>query len=160
MENVSDKKQLRLADAITRLENLILGMEKELLKDVKIIDSGTKCSLATEKLEFTYPNFEIETSCTRKRPICSLPEYLQRNAIRLKALHDGISSNSELQRLHKVLGEVLQDPKKAKGRNCQGLGDTIICLDAPRRCDILSTNIKDFAPICDFLSKSFVGIRW
>lgn len=160
LESVSDKRQTRFSDAITRLQNLILGMEKALLRDVRMIDSGTNCPLADKKLEFVYPIFEIETSCTRKKPACSLPQYLQKNIKKLQTLNQGISSDEKLKKLHKTLGIVLQNPKKGKGRNCQILGDTIICLDAPENCDIFSTNTKDFGPICKHLGKSFVVVKW
>ena len=160
MESISDKRQTRMADAIVRLENLILGMQRELFKNVMIVSSGTDCPLAREELKFVYPNFEIETSCTRKRPICSLPAYVKSKRMELRALSTGISSNSKLGKLHTKLDEVLQDSKKARGRNCQVLGDTIICLDAPKQCIIFSTNIRDFAPICNFLGKPFAGIKW
>jgi hypothetical protein len=159
LEHVSDKRQLRFADALSRLENLISGMEKQLLKDVQILKSGTGCELAEEELEFNDPYFSIKTSCSRKTAHCALPTYLTQNSVGLNALKTGISGNSQLEKLNVVLSIVLQDPEKAKGKHCKILGDTLICLDAPQNCDIFSTNINDFDPICRLLGKPFIGVR-
>jgi hypothetical protein len=160
LETVSDKGQLRVDDAIVRLENLILGMEKKLLQDVKLMDTGTKCPLAEEELKFEYPYFRIKTDCTRNNPNCSLPDHIRNNGAQLEALHVDIGGNQNLQKLHVKLAEVLKNPRNARGRNCQILGDTIICLDAPQQSDVFSTNIRDFAPICKSLGRSFIGIEW
>jgi hypothetical protein len=158
LERVSDKKQLRYSDALTRLENLISVIEKELLKDVQILKSGTGCSLASEEIEFDDPYFRIKTSCTRKNAVCSLPNQIAQNSASLNVLKQGITGNKQFEKLSKALVDVLQNPEKSKGVRCKILGDTLICLDAPDNCDILSTNINDFSPICFHLRKQFVGV--
>jgi len=159
LKSVSDKGNLRYADTLARLENLILGIEKEVLRGVQIIESGTKCQLAEEELEFNYPYFDIKHSCTQQTAICSLPAYLAQNMKVLHVLKTGISGIPHLRKLEQALDILLQDPKKAKGNRCKTLGDTIICLDAPKDCDIFSTNEKDFDPISKHLGKSFVSAR-
>lgn len=158
LESVSDKRQLRFADALSRLENLINGMEKEILKNVQILKSETGCQLANEELEFDAPYFSIRTSCSRKNAVCSLPEYVIQSSSSLRAVKMGISGNRQLDKLKDTIDIVLANPEKAKGNNCKTLGDTLICLEAPKHCIILSTNIKDFKPICSSLGKSFKGI--
>lgn len=159
LESVSDKRQLRFADAVSRLENLISGMEREMLRNVKILKSGTGCKLAEEEVEFESPYFSIRTSCSRKNAVCSLSDCITQNSAALTALQDDLSDSQRFRKLSETLGIVLQHPEKAKGKNCKVLGDTLICLDAPSTCDIFSTNINDFRPICASLGKSFVGIR-
>jgi len=159
LESVSDKKQLRFADALSRLENLINGMEKEMLRDIQIMKSGTNCQLADEEVEFDAPYFRIRTHCSRKNAVCSLPEYLIQNKLLLRVLKTDISDNKQLCKLKDALDVVLKNPDKAKGNNCKTLGDTLICLDAPNDCIIFSTNKKDFGPICSSFGKSFEAVR-
>jgi hypothetical protein len=158
LESVSDRRQVRFADAIVRLENLINGMEKEMLRNVQILKSGTGCQLASEEIEYDAPYFSIKTSCSRKTAVCLLHEHVTRNSAVLRALKVGVSNSLQFKKLSETLDIVLQNPEKAKGKNCKILGDTLICLDAPDNCDIFSTNVKDFGPICASLCKSFVGI--
>lgn len=160
LETVSDKDQLRVDDAIVRLENLILGMEKRLLRDINLMDTGTKCPLAEEELKFEYPYFRIKTDCSRNSRNCSLPDHIRNNAVQLRVLHADIGDNQDLEKLHAKLAQVLKNPRNARGRNCQILGDTIICLDAPQQSDVFSTNIRDFVAICKSLGRSFTGIKW
>lgn len=150
---------LRYPSAVCRLENLILGLEKELLKDVKIIESGTNCHLAEEELEFYFPIFTLNISCTREKAHCCLPAYLSDNLEALRALESAIAGIDNLEGLRKALNIILKDTEKAKGNYCKTLGDTVICLDAPQNCDVLSTNEKDFKPICECLKKSFISAK-
>jgi len=155
---VTDKRQLRLADSVARLSNLIVGLDKLLLKDISLFQSGTGCPLATEEIEFVSPTYKINTSCTKTSPACMIEQYIETNKCYLRKVYDHIASNPNLKQLHDLLDKIFIDSKEAKGRNCQILADTIICLNSPIECVILATNAKDFEPICESLGKRFVGI--
>lgn len=150
---------LRYPDAVTRLENLIFAFEKDVLRNVKIIESGTGCNLAKEEIEINYPIISLNISCTRSNADCCLPNFVNQNRAILKKLRDDIAGIEDCKQLRETLDEILQDPEKSKGNNCKTLGDTIICLDSPIDCDILSTNEKDFKPICDSMNKPFVSAK-
>lgn len=158
LNKITDNRQLRMKTAITRLENLILGTKALLFRDVSTIESGTLCPLSEETVEFDYPTFKLNTSCTKSRAMCSLAQYLKAYTSKLSNIQQAISSDPKMKKLSSALEKVIADPNEARGRRCQTLGDVIICLDAPGGCNVYSTNAKDFAVICRIMKKKFVKI--
>jgi len=158
LSKVTNRRQLRVADSLARLANLIVGLPDILLHGVSLIASGTGCPLASERAEFTSPIYSINVSCTRKSPKCNLAQFLRMNRSNLKEIRDHISQNIDQRLLHSLLEEIINKERLAKGRRCKKLGDTIICLDSPKDCHICSTNVKDFLPICESLRKKFLEI--
>jgi len=156
LDKVTDNKQIRIKTAMPRLENLILGTKALLFRDVSTTPSGTLCPLSQENVEFAYPTFKLNTSCTKSSATCSLAQYLRVYSSELSNLKQAISSNSKMKKLCSALEKAIADPNEAKGRRCQTLGDVIICLDAPDCCNVYSTNARDFAVICRILKKKFV----
>jgi len=159
LERISDKRQLRIADTITKLESLIFALSRSmLLQDIALVPSGTKCALANREIEKRHLSYSIDTSCTRQSPVCSVADYMKTNLAYLKNIDAFVRSYPHFYKLRRVLAEVAKDPRKAKGRNCLTLGDVIICLDSPDGYGIASTNAKDFEPICKCLGKPFIRI--
>jgi len=158
LDKITDNRQLHVKTAIARLENLILGANKLLFQDISIIESGSLCPLSRENVEFDYPIFKLNTSCTKIAAGCSLPYYLNTHTSKLSNLQQAISSDSKKKKLCVALAKVIANPRNAKGRCCQTLGDVIICLDAPNGCDVYSLNAQDFAVICKILRKKFLKI--
>lgn len=159
LSKITNRRRLRLADAITRLETLILGLDMLLLKDVTMLKSGTECPLADESVRFVPPTYRINTSCTKTSPICAIKKYFNEKDAALHKIHKDIMSDSNLRKLFVLLDKILKKEDTPKGRNCMTLGDTIICLDCPIGYTIYGTNIKDFVPLCRCLSKKFVGVK-
>lgn len=156
---ITKKQELRVEDAIARLENLIAGLRVVLFNDISFTPSGTDCPLADEEIVYIPPIYAIETRCTRKMPECKIVEYLEENRKNIRKICSSLRSDEKFSKLHDFLNKMIGNEKIAKGRNCQKLGDIIICLDSPAGFTIYSTNIKDFAIICKSLGKPFVGIK-
>lgn len=159
LSKITNKGELRLEDSVARLANLITGLHKLLFKDIFLIQSGTECPLADEKIEYLAPIYRISISCTKKSPDCLIQKFMEKNKQNLRNICNYISSDPDFEKLHRLLVKVIENPKKSKGRNCFTLSDIIICLDSPINYAIYSTNIKDFKPICASLGKKFVGLK-
>jgi hypothetical protein len=156
---ISQQRQLRLADSIAKLENLIVALGQSMyLRDVKVIASGTNCPLSCAQIGYVSGTYGINTSCTRGAPECNVSTYMKSKTSDLKRVLDEIMTVSDLSDLSDLLKEVLVDSQKAKGRNCMVLGDLIICLDSPSDYVIYSSNTKDFGPICRSLAKPFAPL--
>lgn len=156
LEKLTNKRQLRLADAITRLESLITGLHSLLLRDIKLIESKTKCPLAHIRIEELDQIYEISFSCKRESAKCNLEYFLKENKDNLGKI---LALNALNSKLLELVSKISEDSRIAKGRNCSKLGDIIICLEAPSNYTIYSTNVNDFEPICKALEKKFAGIR-
>jgi hypothetical protein len=156
LDKITDNRQIRIKTAMAKLENLIFGTKALLFRDVATVTSGTLCPLSQENVEFDYPAFKLNTSCTKSTATCSLAKYLKANTPKLLELKQAISSDPKMEKLCLVLEKAILDPNEAKGRRCQTLGDLIICLDAPYSSNVYSTNVKDFAVICHIVKKKFV----
>jgi len=159
LSKITDKGQLRVEDSISRLANLITGLRVALFGNISFIRSGTDCPLAYEEIVFIPPIYIIETRCTRDLPECRIVEYLEENKKNMRKIFNSLASDETYRKLHDFLSKLIKNKKIAKGRNCQKLGDIIICLDSPADYTIYSTNIKDFAIICKSLGKPFIGIK-
>jgi len=159
LSQITDKGQLRVEDSIARLANLITGLRKALLSDISIILSGTDCPLADENIVHIPPIYIIETRCTRNLPECRIVEFLEEKRDEIRKIWSSLASDESFGTLYDFLSKMIGNEKIAKGRNCQKLGDIIICLDSPNGYTIYSTNIKDFAIICKSLGKPFIGIK-
>ena len=159
LSKITDKGQLRVEDSITRLANLITGLRIALFSNISFIRSGTDCPLADEEVVFIPPIYVIDTRCTRDLPECQIVEYLEKNRNNMRKICSFLASDESFSKLHDFLSKLIENEKIAKGRNCQKLGDIIICLDSPAGYMIYSTNIKDFAIICKSLGKPFIGIK-
>lgn len=149
-----------MADSITRLANLITGLHIALFKGISLIRSGTDCPLADEDILYTPPIYLIETKCTRVSPECKIVDFLEVNTKNLRKIRDSLTSEPAFSNLHDLLGKVIGNENIAKGRNCQKLGDIIICLNSPTGYTVYNTNIKDFAIVCKSLGKPFIGIKY
>jgi hypothetical protein len=153
LEKVSDKKQLRVADAIARLESLINGLHALLMRDVTLLDSRIGCPIANVRPKKANRIYEMPMSCRRKDARCSVHQFLDEHKDALKKIltFDKIDQN-----LFIIVSNVTKNFNIAKGKNCAKLGDIIICLEAPNDHTIYSTNKKDFNPLCKALRKELI----
>lgn len=155
---ITQQRQLRLADSMARLENLIIALGQSMyLRDVDVMASGTNCPLSDSQIEYVSGTYRINTSCTKKAPACDVSAYMNNRTEDLKKVLAEVSTVSHLENLTTLLKNVIVNPQEAKGRNCATLGDLIICMDSPDDYVISSSNTKDFAPICKSLGKPFVS---
>ena len=76
---ITNERQLRVADAITRLESLIVGLHSLLFRDISLIPTKTLCPLADLTIESISQIFEISFSCTRKTAKCKIEQFLEEN---------------------------------------------------------------------------------
>jgi len=156
LEKITNKRQLRLADAITRLESLIRGLHYILFRDINLIDSKTNCPLANMKITKTNGVYKMPLCYSREVATCDLEKFIEENRQSLVK----ISVRKDIDgKLSKFIAKIIDTPAIAKGRNCSKIGDVIICLEAPDDSWIYSTNISDFKPICKALKKKFIGIK-
>lgn len=160
LSKITDEGQLRVEDSIARLANLITGLRIVLLSGISIVTSGTDCPLADKEVVHIPPIYTIETRCTRDSPECKIVNYMEENRTSITEILNSPVSNESFEKLRDFLSKLIGNEKIAKGRNCQKLGDIIICLDSPSDFTIYSTNVKDFAIVCESLGKSFVGIKF
>lgn len=154
---ITNKRELRLEDAITRLESLINGLHDLLFKDISLINSKTNCPLIEAEIEKSGQIYKISLLCRRETAVCDLSNFLKNFEEDLK----NISTQENIDpKISELIDNILVDFSFARGRNCLKLGDIIICLEESNNYPIYSTNIKDFILICRALNKRFVGIKY
>ncbi len=150
-----------LDDDISRiLEELEWLIEEDLLvmfrmKIDKITDA-TRCALAYQqpvRQGNTYAPGFLQVS--RERFDCDLPAFIEHNRDAFQTVYDVLSvqRSSHTRRLRQVLSRVLNVPAESKGRNALTLGDAIIAVEMPKDALLLTTNRRDFEPICAALGK-------
>lgn len=160
LSRISGKLRFDVNIAIARLENLLTEFDVIFLDDISVIVSGTECPLsyAVKSVESAY---EVASSmtCRRDAPPCRIVDYLLENKQQLKNLHTNVAQDKEFAGICSLLTRWFEEPLVAKGRNCMILGDIIICLDSPKKCSIVSTNVKHFELICKSLGKDFIQMK-
>jgi hypothetical protein len=76
---------------------------------------------------------------------------------RILELLEGHGGKPENQKMHQALRHILRTPKRAFSDNqCRNLGDAVFAIMAPDDAVILTTNIKDHAPLASALGKTAV----
>jgi predicted nucleic acid-binding protein len=153
LEKISDKRQLRVADAVVRLESLINGLHALLMRDVTLLNSKIGCPIANVRPIKVNRIYEMPISCRRKNARCSVDQFL---AYYKDALNKILALVMFDQNLSNTVTSVTKSFNVAKGKNCARLGDIIICLEAPDDHTIYSTNKEDFDPICKALGKKLI----
>jgi len=84
-----------------------------------------------------------------------LPAFIEANRDAFQTVYDALSAqrSSHTLRLRQVLSRILNVPAESKGRNALTLGDVIIAVEMPKDALMLTTNRRDFEPICAALGK-------
>lgn len=121
------------------------------------IINGTKCNRANAFIKIvdgvaTLKNYK----CTKKDKFCEICEFWDKHKEELELLN--ISDNIDEKYLL-ALKEIQNDKNQAKGNNCRTVGDCVIALESMElnERNILTTNIKDFKPICEALDINIVS---
>lgn len=121
------------------------GLEYPLLNE-------TNCHRAKAKVVFAGGRAGIPgVNCSKKDNFCTSCEFWEK----YKEYIIGLENESGLQEKMKTALLKLKDDKELlKGNICKSLGDCIISLEALQTTDkkVCTTNIKDFKPICDYIS--------
>jgi len=120
------------------------------------ITDATHCALAYQqptRQGNTYAPGFLQVS--RERFDCDLPAFIEKNRDAFQAVCDALSNQraARMRRLRQVLSRVLDVPEESKGRNALALGDVIIAVEMPKDALLLTTNRRDFEPICAALGK-------
>jgi len=87
------------------------------------------------------------------RPYCRLAPILQKRSVECRRIIDVIDvqlPKSENARRRKAL-KALQNPRLFNPKQCRDLGDAAIVLLCPPDARLLTTNLKDFDPLCTAL---------
>jgi len=95
-------------------------------------------------------------SCPRDSK-CSVAIELSKRQNDVKTLMDVISERlgkAENQRRYQALRQIYRTPTKSYSDSlCRGLGDAVFAIMAPSDCVIVTTNIRDHAPLANALGK-------
>lgn len=156
-----------------RREKLLIRLRRmfewELLdifeEDVSYIPDHIKCTPAKANPKKGIEQFIKQLKCQKDWEQCSLPSFLKLKQKRLKRLID-LSVSSEYQKdqafqnIASLCKKVLDDFNQCKGNNCKILGDLIIALEVIPEHILLTSNIRDFKPICEAVKTSVKFIKY
>ena len=122
----------------------------------RILIDKTEClrSLAIPRKENNL--WILSVGCTQKpKPQCRIEPFLLKEKIdELQKIED---LPQEMSKVENIVQLICKEEKKPFGNNCRTLGDVIIILESPVNSNILTSNIKDFKPICQCLNKDLTG---
>jgi hypothetical protein len=134
------------------IEDLLIKRFKQDLDSILLDD--TKCLRSNAKPYKENSTWKIDTHCRQSQhPKCCIISFFEKNredAVKI------IDLPVHMEKIQKLLVKVLSKQVKPYGNNCRTLGDTIICLEAPKGSCIFSTNKKDFIPLCEKLKKTLI----
>lgn len=133
------------------------------LSNISEITDATRCALAYQqpvRQGDTYAPGFLQVS--RERFDCDLPGFIETNRDAFQAIYDALSSQrtAHTRRLCQVLSRVLNVPAESRGRNALILGDVIIAIEMPKDALLLTTNRRDFEPICAALGKEIFEVGY
>ena len=98
------------------------------------------------------------TSCAAQKVECCLGPELRKRTVDLEKLRNAVlkqPKTRENERRARALRELIRKPKAAvTERACRDLGDAFFALFAPSDSVILTTNIRDHAPLAAALGKN------
>lgn len=134
------------------LRRFYYGIHKELLDQ-------TGCSKANAQLEQKNGTVKLEgLRCRKTDERCKICEFWKEH----KEKAAGLENNKQIpQKMVPVLELMNNKGEIPKGNNCRSMGDCIIALESLSLEDgnVASTNIKDFAPICEHIGARLVEIQ-
>lgn len=118
----------------------------------KILIDNTKCLRSLAVPEKYGNTWTMNVSCVQNpNPKCNIKKFLTTDNIdNIKKL---VKLPDEMSKMREVIQKVINDEAKPYGNNCRTMGDAIISLEAPNESQILTTNTKDFKPICNCIDK-------
>lgn len=116
----------------------------------------TMCGLALEQPARQKAIYYLRTQCVRTIRECDLAEQMTAWRPQLRVLAEGLryEKDASLQRMGDLAAQIIDDPIKARGRNCTWyLGDMVIALSLPEDVPLYTTNRRHFEPLLSLLGK-------
>lgn len=145
-EDVLDRLEIYIEDIL--IKRFKMGLDKVLLNE-------TECMRSLATPYKCGDIWKIDVGCTQKPiPQCRIEEFLlnpNKNQIDLIK-----NLPNEMSKVETLICNICNSSKKPFGNNCKTLGDVIISLEAPHESKILTSNVKDFKPICQCLQKEVI----
>ena len=153
---LSENGKIEYEMLIERLEDLI---EEELLeyffRDIKELLDETGCRLAKEEVKKQSNGYVLDTSCRKTVKNCRAKEFVINNKEQFVKLLKELNEVDEFGSVCRVIKDVLDEPDKIFGINCnKKLGDCIISIETPDD-SIIFTNDHHYEPVCNALNKKF-----
>jgi hypothetical protein len=145
------------------LDRLEIYIEDILIKRFKtgvdkVLINNTDCLRSIAIPQKVSNVWKLDVKCSQKPiPKCKINEFLlKENIDELKKI---TTLPCELSKVENTIGELCNNTKKPYGNNCRTLGDVIISLESPKDSCILTSNKKDFEPICNCLNKTIINFN-
>jgi hypothetical protein len=150
-------------DLLDHLEILIeWGLVDRFFEGLIFLSVATGCTKAQAhfvKNEETQVYRPEGLSCSKSQPPqCSIESFLSGNRELLQRIVAGVN-NPDLNEMLGVARSLLDSADVPFGRNCQKLKDVLIALESPSDCQIYTTNLRHFEPICAALEKTIYKER-
>jgi len=151
---LSEDCKLEYEKMIERLEDLI---ESELIEyffyNISQIIDKTGCWLAKEDVKKIDSAYYLQSSCRRDDVKCRIKEFVIENKEEFEKIYNELNKLNKFIEVSKVIKEVLDDPSKMCGINCnKKLGDCVISVESPRDAIIFTTD-HHYSYICNALNK-------
>ena len=126
------------------------GIDKTLLNE-------TNCTRAKAKVENSNSSMRLQgISCTKSNNKCDIQNFWKEHLERVKGMQlEDIPDN-----MIPVLDKLENGEEIPRGNDCRSMGDCIISLESLKVPDgkFLSTNKKDFEPICKYIGACLVEL--
>ncbi len=154
LAELSEGGKLEKEKAITRLERLIeYQLKHQFFYGIKSIINETKCELANEIVMEENDNYFLNTGCRRGKMKCEIETFVEKNKKEFENILNGLKVNGDFKNACNSLQEILKEPKKAMGKNCNRIpGDCIISVETPEDYKILTTD-HHYESICKCINK-------
>jgi len=132
---------------------------------VSYIPDHIQCTPSKADPTVGITQFIKQLRCQKDWDQCSLPRFLRLKQKRLRRLMDLSKSpeyhgNKGFQNLASLCGKILDDFNECKGNNCKILGDMIIALEVLPENTLLTSDIRDFEPLCKAVKTSVRFIKY
>lgn len=168
---VSEEDDRRLADkARMRLEQIIPRLYDWFFASVDVVlRNRINCSRAFDRPKKRRVGFGPNLpECRAENKDCRVEDYIREHARpfveSLRNVIEGMDEGQaeQLRRSCELFESVLNDPKRELGTNdCRRAGDFLIALEAlDYATHALSTNARDWQPLCDILGYQFVRVNY
>jgi len=154
LSKLSEGGKLEKEEASINLKMLMdYQLKRQFDYGIKSVVDETKCELANEKIKEENNNYLLNTSCRRGKMKCEIEKFVEGNKKEVEYIMKGLKLNEEFKNVCNSLREVLNDSKKAMGKNCNRiLGDCIISVETPKDYKILTTD-HHYEIICKCIDK-------
>jgi hypothetical protein len=165
---INEEEDRRLAeDASLQLRRVIPRLYRWFLEESahSVQWSEIDCTRAKERPELKRVAFVTNLPMCRpgKNRFCRIESFIREQAKELANSLPLLAENSEqLQAAHDLMVAIIEDPDREdlSHGDCRKMGDCLIALEGRVATHVVSTNKRDWEPICQLLGIEFVGVDY